>query len=240
MALITRGRHARRRSRPGIAVLVVGGLVGGAAYGVGAASPDPPPAIPAVAADPQPAAPPIPAATPTLARSAAPLPGAAAAARVDTAWRDFDHGVDLRLALREPPGDHPPLPADSGEGRRIVYSNSQQRVWLVEDDGTVVHSMLVSGRKGVPRPDTYSVFSKSELAWAGHDGITMRWMVRYTWGQTLPLGFHSVPVLPDGTPLQTTEDLGDFRSAGCTRQSMEDAVIVYRFADIGTTVVVTA
>src|SRR5688500_18445725 len=32
----------------------------------------------------------------------------------------------------QPAPSYPPLPADSGHGRRIVYSVSEQRVWLVE------------------------------------------------------------------------------------------------------------
>src|SRR5688500_1541738 len=46
--------------------------------------------------------------------------------------------------LRAPTGEFPALPAGSGSGRRIVYSNPQQRVWLAESDGTVVRSYLVS------------------------------------------------------------------------------------------------
>ena len=44
------------------------------------------------------------------------------------------------------PGDlafGPPIPADSGSGRRIVYSNGGQRVWLIDDGERVVTSHLV-------------------------------------------------------------------------------------------------
>ena len=46
----------------------------------------------------------------------------------------------------------PPLPPNSGTGRRIVYSNKQQRLWLVEANGVVSHTFLVSGRHGLPTP----------------------------------------------------------------------------------------
>src|SRR5262245_23231697 len=41
----------------------------------------------------------------------------------------------------------PPVPADSGTGRRVVYDMGQMRVWLIEANGTVFNSHLVSGHK---------------------------------------------------------------------------------------------
>ena len=37
------------------------------------------------------------------------------------------------------------LPADSGKGRRIVFSETEQRVWLVRKNDTVRRTYLVSG-----------------------------------------------------------------------------------------------
>jgi hypothetical protein len=160
---------------------------------------------------------------------------------------DFQAVRDAELAAAGPHhvvsprnlADLPPPPADSGSGWRVVYSNSAQRVWLIGADDQVIDSYRVSGRRGTPAPGTYQVFSRSEVAWADHDGITMRYMVRFARGQTLAIGFHSIPVYPGGRPLQTEEDLGDFRSAGCVRQSLIDARRLWAFAPIGTTVVVT-
>jgi hypothetical protein len=141
--------------------------------------------------------------------------------------------------LRAPQVAAPPLPAGSGSGRRIVYSNPQQRVWLVEADGRVSRSYLVSGRYRTPAAGTYSVYSKSRKAFAGHDGITMDNMVRFARsGSGLAIGFHGIPRYSDGRPMQTEDDLGGFRSAGCVRQSDTDAALLYDWAPIGTTVVV--
>ncbi len=137
-----------------------------------------------------------------------------------------------------PPPPFPSAPAGSGEGRRIIYSNSGQRVWWIEADGTVVNSYLVSGRRGDPSPGTYKVYSKSPVAWAGHDGITMRHMVRFAQGRNLAIGFHSIPRYGNGTPMQTLDQLGTFRSSGCVRQRDDLAAALYSWADIGTTVVV--
>ena len=137
------------------------------------------------------------------------------------------------------PSVGPPLPAGSGSGRRIVYSNSAQRIWTVEADGRVSDSYLVSGRQGVPAPGSYAVFSKSPKAWAGHHGITMDNMVRFARGRSLAIGFHAIPTYSDGRPLQTETELGQFRSSGCVRQRADKAQRLYDWAPIGTPVIVT-
>lgn len=134
----------------------------------------------------------------------------------------------------------PPVPEGSGQGRRVVYSNTGQRVWLIGKDGEVVDSYLVSGKQGVPDPGTYQVYSKSQTAFAGHDDITMRYMVRFAHGDELAIGFHSIPNYGTGDPLQTEEQLGEYHSAGCVRQSLEKAAFLYDWASVGTTVVVLA
>lgn len=140
--------------------------------------------------------------------------------------------------LRSPQASSPPLPPGSGTGRRIVYSNPQQRVWLVEANGVVTRSYLVSGRYQTPAAGTYQVFSKSRHTSAGHDGITMDDMVRFARGRSLAIGFHGIPRDRYGRPLQTEHDLGGFRSAGCVRQADHDAALLYEWAPVGTTVVV--
>ena len=136
--------------------------------------------------------------------------------------------------------DGPPVPANSGSGRRIVYSNSGQRLWLIEADGSVFDSYLVSDRYMVPSPGEYAVFSKSRYAFAGHDGITMDYMVRFARGARLAIGFHAIPKYGDGRPMQTVEQLGTYRSSGCVRQHRDKALQLYNWAPVGTTVIVLA
>ncbi|HEU5085173.1 MAG TPA: DUF4214 domain-containing protein [Acidimicrobiales bacterium] len=138
----------------------------------------------------------------------------------------------------EAPAWWPLAPANSGAGRRIVYGNSAQRVWWIDQYNLVVDTYLVSGRAGVPNPGTYQVYSKSERAWAGHDGISMQWMVRFAHGSSLAIGFHSIPRYADGRPLQSESQLGTYRSSGCVRQADHKAYALYQWAHIGTTVVV--
>ena len=131
-----------------------------------------------------------------------------------------------------------PPPPDDGSGRRIVYSNSAQRVWLVEGNGTVSRSYAVSGKRGVPAPGNYSVFSKSRVSQSASGNLKLEYMVRFAHGESLAIGFHAIPTKPSGDAIQSEEELGQYRSAGCVRQRRSDAVALWDFADIGVRVVV--
>ncbi len=138
------------------------------------------------------------------------------------------------------------LPAESGTGRRVVFDISEQRVWLVEpgtgasaaDD--VQRTYLVSGSVfDNLQPGTYEVYSRSRHAVGIDDSGTMEYFVRFTRGANAAIGFHSIPT-KDGRALQSRAQLGTPLSHGCIRQARPDAIRLWRFAPVGTTVVVTA
>lgn len=137
--------------------------------------------------------------------------------------------------------DSTALPARSGTGRRIVFSESRQRVWLVDDDGAVERTYLVSGSvEDNLDPGTYAVYSRSRNAIGIDDSGTMEYFVRFTQGtQGAAIGFHTIPV-DDGVPVQTRAQLGTPLSHGCIRQDRPHAIALWDFAPVGTTVVVTA
>ena len=132
-----------------------------------------------------------------------------------------------------------PPPPNSGGGKRVVYSNPQQRVWLVESNGQVVRSYKVSGRRGVPAPGNYQVFSRSCSSTSASGSLRLDYMLRFAHGKDLPIGFHAIPVHKDGRQAQSDAELGQYRSAGCVRQSRADAAFMWDFAQIGVPVVVT-
>jgi lipoprotein-anchoring transpeptidase ErfK/SrfK len=133
----------------------------------------------------------------------------------------------------------PGLPAGSGEGRRVVFSEGQQRVWLVGADGEVRHTYLVSGSLyDNLDPGSYEVYSRSEQAWGIDDSGSMRYFVRFAQGDNAAIGFHDIPI-DDGQPVQSTDQLGTPLSHGCIRQRRADARRMWAFAPIGTKVVVT-
>ena len=126
------------------------------------------------------------------------------------------------------------VPPNSGSGKRIVYSNRWQRVWLVDEQDRLVKSHLVSGRRGTPAVGVYRVYSKSRHAFSG--SARMEYMVRFARGRSLAIGFHSIPT-QGRRPLQTVFQLGTPRSHGCVRQWIGDAAFLYMWAPVGTVVV---
>jgi lipoprotein-anchoring transpeptidase ErfK/SrfK len=134
------------------------------------------------------------------------------------------------------------LPRHSGTGRRVVYSISLQRVWVVGTAEQVQRTYLVSGRLSQPGPGHYHVYSKSRWTASSVSAETMQYMVRFTHGARTgsPIGFHSIPRDYGGHAAESVADLGKPLSAGCIRQRLRDAVFLWAFAHVGTSVVVTA
>jgi hypothetical protein len=167
-----------------------------------------------------------------------------ASSRVGTMRADTDADTDASRATSDDtrvlPSTDTALPDGSGTGRRVVFSESRQRVWLVTQDGRVERTYLVSGsltdNLGVGR---YEVYSRSKQAWGIDDSGTMRYFVRFAHGGNAAIGFHDIPVL-DGRKVQGLDALGTPQSHGCIRQRRADAVALWRFAPLGTRVVVTA
>ena len=133
------------------------------------------------------------------------------------------------------------LPANSGSGRRAVYSKSRQRVWAVDSDGTVLKTHLVSGKLKWcdPRVGEYRVFSRSRYTNnIQNPAIKWGYMVRFTKGCNGDnIGFHEIPK-KYGVPVQSIWQLGTPLSAGCVRQGYDDAIWMWNWAWIGTKVVV--
>jgi len=136
------------------------------------------------------------------------------------------------------------LPANSGSGRRVVFDADRQRVWLVAggrgERSRVLRTYLVSGSTlDNLQPGRYEVWSRSRHATAIDDAGTMRWMVRFARGERAAIGFHDIP-LDRGRRVQTPDQLGTPLSSGCIRQATPDARALWRFARLGTPVVVTS
>ncbi len=136
--------------------------------------------------------------------------------------------------------DAPPLPPDSGTGRRIVYSRAGQRMWAVDENGQIVRSWLVSGSKyNNETAGTHQVYSKSEESTAWNGKAYLPFMVRWLKTDIGAIGMHSIPIkVSDGTVYQTEAELGQRLSGGCQRQAPADADFVWAWAEIGTPVVV--
>lgn len=143
-------------------------------------------------------------------------------------------GGDSVAAAKEPLT----LPARAGSGRRVVYDEGAQRVWLVNARERVVRTYLVSGSiYDNLDPDSYEVYSTSRHATGIDDSGSMEFFVRFATGERAAIGFHSIPV-KDGRLVQSRAQLGTPTSHGCIRQKRADARALWDFAPVGTPVVV--
>ncbi|MBM3673746.1 MAG: hypothetical protein FJW88_02155 [Actinobacteria bacterium] len=170
--------------------------------------------------------------------------GAATSGPAVASWRAgridvFVRGTDSALwhTWDNPPsGNGSGPPSGSGSGRRIVYCNSCQAVWHVEDNGDW-YTFPVSGRAGVPPPGAYRVIRRINPGGSGN--LRLPYFVGFAYGRTTDIGLHGIPLRPDGSPIQSDAELGQYRSRGCVRESQSDAIRTWNFGSLGTPVVVT-
>jgi lipoprotein-anchoring transpeptidase ErfK/SrfK len=222
----------------GVAALGGLGLVGGSASAGAAAKPASYHERTTPSSTPDPGATPI---TATQPDGSSPAADASSSPAAGASFPDASVG-GVAGETHSEAADPTALPADSGSGRRIVFDQSAQRVWLVgakNDD--VQRTYLVSGSVTHNlQPGTYSVYSKSRWAVGVDDSGVMQYFVRFTRGPTgAAIGFHSIPT-KNHEPLQTKAQLGTPQSHGCIRQNLPDAIALWNFAPEGTRVVVVA
>lgn len=137
--------------------------------------------------------------------------------------------------------DAPPLPDNSGSGRRVVYDRAGQRVWAVSEDGAIIRSWLVTGSKYMNEmPGAHEVYSRSEMSTAWNGQAWLPQMIRYQKTEIGAIGFHAIPLhVSDNSPYQGVEELGTRLSGGCQRQHNDDSAFMWEFAQVGTPVIVT-
>jgi hypothetical protein len=148
-------------------------------------------------------------------------------------------GYPLSLVATSGP-DAPPLPANSGSGKRVVYSRSGQRVWAIDKNDQVIRSWLVAGSKyNNETPGVHQVYSRSEMSTAWNGKAYLPKMIRWLKTNIGAIGFHGIPRhVADNSRYMADTELGTRLSGGCQRQADADAAFMWDFAQIGTKVVV--
>jgi lipoprotein-anchoring transpeptidase ErfK/SrfK len=82
------------------------------------------------------------------------------------------------------------------------------------------------------------VYSKVPSSPSGD--LTLPWTLRFAISSSgNPIDFHGIPLRPDGTPIEDDSLLGTPQSHGCVRMNQGDAKVLWDWATVGTTVVVT-
>ncbi|MFF6994583.1 hypothetical protein ACFY93_06420 [Streptomyces sp. NPDC008313] len=126
------------------------------------------------------------------------------------------------------PGKEPraALPADSGSGKRVVYSLRQRRVWLVAADGSVSRSFEVWPGTVNPAEGAYAVSFRREEA-QGTDGVQVENIVYFANRSGVSVAFSNAT---DGASPRPSPGL----DTGAIREHAADGEALWNFAPSGT------
>ncbi|MER5546884.1 hypothetical protein ACWDBD_03980 [Streptomyces sp. NPDC001118] len=128
------------------------------------------------------------------------------------------------------PSAPPALPDGSGEGRRIVYSVGQKRVWLVDATGKATRTFTVWPGTVNPRPGHYSVIKRIQSL-RGSDGVEIEHVMYFTVASGVNIAFSNA--LDGSSPPPA-----DGKKLGGIRMHKEDGAALWSFGDQGTGVAV--
>jgi len=130
-----------------------------------------------------------------------------------------------------------PLPLITG--RRIVIDISDQHLYAYEGDTLVYDFLCSTGIASSPTlTGTFQVLSKEENAYASSWDLWMpHFLGIYRSGPDFTNGVHALPTLSSGTQLWEGY-LGRPVSYGCVVIGVDEAALLYRWAELGTLVVI--
>jgi len=118
----------------------------------------------------------------------------------------------------------------------IVVDRAGQRVFLCGEHGAVLKTYPCATGSYYPTVGVFQVSEKIPSAKSLFDDSRFSFFTVFQLAQKwAKVGFHSIPVFPDGRP---AGGLGQPNSHGCVRLSYEDAKFLYEWARVGTTVIV--
>jgi hypothetical protein len=124
----------------------------------------------------------------------------------------------------------PAVPRPSGQGKRVVYSLSADRVWLVDGHGRLVRTFRVRPSAVDPVPNSYKVYSRSART-IGSDGVPIEHVVRFASLGPTVIGFSAAINRSMPTPLPS-------KHTGGVRETRADGAAMWKFAVVGVKVVV--
>ncbi|MCM2413111.1 hypothetical protein [Streptomyces sp. RKAG290] len=116
------------------------------------------------------------------------------------------------------------VPDDSGAGRRIVYSLSQKRVWLISGNESTARTFLVWPGNVPPAKGKHSVtFRRAEGT--GSDGVRIEHAVYFGSQSAFSNAVDGASPAPDGTV-----------KTGAIRETVADGTALWDFATKGTAI----
>ncbi|MFB7503404.1 hypothetical protein [Streptomyces broussonetiae] len=126
----------------------------------------------------------------------------------------------------------PALPDASGQGRRIVYSVGEKRVWLVDATGRAGRTFAVWPGTVSPQPGRYSVTLRIQSL-KGSDGVEIEHVMYFTKVDGVNVAFSNA--LDGSSPPPA-----DGKKLGGVRMPKADGAALWAFGDKGTTVAVVS
>ncbi|KOV66413.1 hypothetical protein ADK64_11520 [Streptomyces sp. MMG1121] len=124
----------------------------------------------------------------------------------------------------------PALPDASGQGRRIVYSVGEKRVWLVDATGKASRTFTVWPGTVGPQPGRYSVTLRIQSL-KGSDGVEIEHVMYFTKVSGVNIAFSNA--LDGSSPPPA-----DGKKLGGIRVHKDDGAALWAFGDQGTGVTV--
>jgi lipoprotein-anchoring transpeptidase ErfK/SrfK len=123
--------------------------------------------------------------------------------------------------------------------KSVIVKLSEQRMYAYLGDRNVYTFVVSTGRDSVTWTGNFRILDKEPNAYSEPWGFWMPYWIGiyYVGNGTLENGFHSLPVLPDGTQLWG-DSLGTPVSYGCVVLGPTDAKFFYEWAEIGMPVII--
>ena len=131
---------------------------------------------------------------------------------------------------KQKPRDPRAIPAESGEGVRVVYSLSERRVWMVGQQEKLRRTFEVMPSTVSPQPGTYTVTSRTGSV-SGSDGVEIEHVVRFANVDEVSIGFSAAVDGSMASPDPT-------KKTGGVRMKPADGDALWVFAAIDSKVVV--
>lgn len=136
-----------------------------------------------------------------------------------------------------------PVPAGSGSGRRIVMSQSQNWIWVVDSRGRVIRTGGIIDNPSVLRPGTYYTGSKCGRPGRVRNNSDGGRLILHNFVRFAPcgIGMHQIPTYrSNGRQIHPDWLLGtNYReSHGCVRVSRGMSDTIWSFTTVRTKVVV--
>jgi LysM repeat protein len=121
--------------------------------------------------------------------------------------------------------------------KRILVDISEQHLYAYEGEVLIYSFVASTGISGGTRTGTFRVLDKYPNAYASTWNLQMPHWLGVYWSGTLENGIHALPILANGQRLWAGY-LGTPVSYGCIILGVQEAQMLYEWAEIGTPVVI--